>query len=392
MADESSKVPLQKFEVFLKLFLPVMGVIAVAIIGHYGQQYLEKRQNEELRARLYTQLISEREQAESQLRANLFIKIMERFWKSEGSRLEDDILNLELLVHNFHESLNLKPLFMHTVMNVNKAAEQVARGASDLTMADINRYRKRLQSAAGEVKFRQISALRDRGDWEEHDFDLSDIVGYQETVDTVYPTYDFTLEEDSTIRGFRLKALSLDTVELAVRVELEILTPRTEAAKRMLRDGSWLIEESPVEEPEKIEADSSVAQSIEDYIVSRLREDTGAEEDLALTELPGISFAEIEEAVEEDAYEDSLWYQELHEFGVGYFDFPMIDNTRLVGIQDQRLAIVVTDWPELTDGDSSVRIEAICFPGPYASLKEKPFYDDIVENILPDKFREDEGQ
>src|SRR5574341_352252 len=53
------------------------------------------------------------------------------------------------------------------------------------------------------------------------------------------------------------------------------------------------------------------------------------------------------------------------EFGVGFFDFPMIDNTRLS--HDQRCAIVLSDFTEL-----SANISLLEFPGSHASLKEKP--------------------
>ncbi|MBI3988141.1 MAG: hypothetical protein HY347_00845, partial [candidate division NC10 bacterium] len=63
------------------------------------------------------------------------------------------------------------------------------------------------------------------------------------------------------------------------------------------------------------------------------------------------------------------------EFWVGFFDFPMIDNTRLS--HDQRCAIVLTAF-----GGSSADITAIYFPGSYASLKEKPYYQEVVQNLL----------
>jgi len=63
------------------------------------------------------------------------------------------------------------------------------------------------------------------------------------------------------------------------------------------------------------------------------------------------------------------------EFGVGFFDFPIIDNTRLSN--DQRCAIVLTAF-----GESSADITAIYFPGSYASLKEKPYYQEVVQNLL----------
>ena len=62
-------------------------------------------------------------------------------------------------------------------------------------------------------------------------------------------------------------------------------------------------------------------------------------------------------------------------FSVGYFDFPMIDNTRLTG--GQRCAVVLNNI-----SDQSADITLVLFPGSYASLKEKPYYNEVIESVL----------
>jgi hypothetical protein len=65
------------------------------------------------------------------------------------------------------------------------------------------------------------------------------------------------------------------------------------------------------------------------------------------------------------------------EFWVGYFDFPMIDNTRLS--RDQRCAIVLNNF----DGRASTAdLTLVFFPGKYAGLREKPYYDEVVARLL----------
>jgi hypothetical protein len=61
-------------------------------------------------------------------------------------------------------------------------------------------------------------------------------------------------------------------------------------------------------------------------------------------------------------------------FHVGYFDFPMIDNTRLS--RDQRCAVALDQF-----SDSSAELTLVYFPGSYASLKEKVSYDEVVEKL-----------
>lgn len=61
-------------------------------------------------------------------------------------------------------------------------------------------------------------------------------------------------------------------------------------------------------------------------------------------------------------------------FWVGLFDFPMIDNTRLTN--DERAAVSLL---ELTP--DSVKIVLAYFPGSRASLKDKPYYDELMNQL-----------
>ena len=61
-------------------------------------------------------------------------------------------------------------------------------------------------------------------------------------------------------------------------------------------------------------------------------------------------------------------------FTVSYFDFPMIDNTRLAG--GDRCAVVLNGF-----SDQSADLTLVFFPGAYASLKEKPYYSEVIESI-----------
>ena len=63
------------------------------------------------------------------------------------------------------------------------------------------------------------------------------------------------------------------------------------------------------------------------------------------------------------------------DFWVGYFDFPMIDHTRLSN--DQRCAIVLNAL-----NDTSAHLTLIYFPGSYASIREKPYFEELVERLL----------
>ena len=65
------------------------------------------------------------------------------------------------------------------------------------------------------------------------------------------------------------------------------------------------------------------------------------------------------------------------EFWLGYFDFPMIDNTRLP--HDQRFAVVLNNFDAAND---SADITLAFFPGKYTGLREKPYYDEVLAKLL----------
>jgi hypothetical protein len=64
------------------------------------------------------------------------------------------------------------------------------------------------------------------------------------------------------------------------------------------------------------------------------------------------------------------------EFWLDYFDFPMIDNTRLP--HDQRF--VVLNNFDASGGSADITLAF--FPGKYTGLREKPYYDEVLTKLL----------
>src|SRR5262245_59110915 len=98
------------------IFRPVNGLLtamAVALLGYYTSSVLRQNELRETNERVYTELMSSREQAESGLRKDMFLSIIQTFQRPDSAGLETKMLNLEMLAYNFHESLNIKPLFAH---------------------------------------------------------------------------------------------------------------------------------------------------------------------------------------------------------------------------------------------------------------------------------------
>jgi hypothetical protein len=277
-----------KARVILEPVGGLLTALAVAIVGFYGSRLLEQRQTLDSNYRLYSELMSKREESESLLRKDMFKSIIDSFMKegTGANSLDANLLNLELLAYNFHESLNLKPLFVYLERAVSREKDPVKR----------QDYLERLERMAREVARKQMLVLEGAGKKFQRTIDLDSLRrnpgGIQIDEDT--------MTVDGITRDYRLVALESDTATRNIKVRFEI------------RDVS------------KASANA---------------------------EAPSMA-----------------------EFWVGFFDFPMIDNSRLSN--DQRCAVVLTNFEEF-----SAEIIVLAFPGSHASLKEKPYFEEIIQNL-----------
>jgi hypothetical protein len=282
MVDEKKEKDFwDKVDIVLRPINGLLTALAVALLGYYTTSILRQSEVRETNQRVYTELMSGREQAESALRKDMFLSIMQIFLRPEGAGVESKMLNLEMLAYNFSESLNLKPLFSHMERQINTWAGSEKAG-----------YKERLNQVAKEVTNRQMVLLEQVGR------------KFSRTVDfEKLRTSPGGLELDpeklvlSNIdREFMLSVLRYDPEQRELTMELGVRTPR----------------------------ESSNVQR--------------------------------------------------RTFTVGFYDFPMIDNTRLSG--DQRAGVVLN---QINEGGADLTL--VYFPGSYASLKEKVSYDEVVENL-----------
>jgi hypothetical protein len=62
-------------------------------------------------------------------------------------------------------------------------------------------------------------------------------------------------------------------------------------------------------------------------------------------------------------------------FTVGLFDFPMIDNTRLSAGERSAVSLTVVN-------PSVLSVALVYFPASRASLKDKPYYDEVIRDLV----------
>jgi len=292
---------------------PLLTPLVVALISIVGAAYLNARdsreataretaQTLELKTRLYTELMSQREAAESTLRKDMLVKIMDSILTSDPHALETQVVQLELLSYNFHDAINIKPLFLHLQNKILESKEPGEKKAE---------YAKRIRRVAREIIQKQLVVLEGEKSVEkEQRIDMDVRLACESEEDTG------CLDHAPGHRLSRTQTLTLDgiTRELTINV--------TEA-------------------------------------------------DLKRQELK-VSLDILTKTAGEGAPART---QKTPSFTIGRFDFPIIDNTRLS--HDQRYAVVLNAMDE--DG---AKITVICFPGSYASLKEKPYIEDVIRASL----------
>ena len=208
-----------KLDIVFKPLNGLLTALAVGLLGYYTSNILRQRETRETNERIYTQLMSSREQAESALRKDMFVSIIQTFLRPGSASLEDRTLNLELLAYNFHESLNLKPLFIH----LNK---QVA-ASSDPSKAE---YFTRLNSIARQVITKDMVLLEQVGRKFSRTVEFDKLRANPGGLD-LDPE---SLTLDNTEREFMLSVLEVDPQRQELTMEMGVRTPKESPIVRRL--------------------------------------------------------------------------------------------------------------------------------------------------------------
>lgn len=279
--------PKDRWDKMAVILAPMGGLltaVAVAFVGVEGSQMIDRRQAAETNARLYSELMSRREEAESALRKDMFVSIIGSFLQPSAGDLDGKVLNLELLAYNFNESLNLKPLFL-----------DLQRRTAALKPAERDPFIRRLNRVAREISARQLFALEGRGQSFRRSVDLEEL----DKAGRIGLSIDAeSLDINGITSDVGLRVLEVDREQQQLRVRLEVSSP----------EGGNQVSEARAT------------------------------------------------------------------FDVGYYDFPMIDNTRLSN--GLRCAVTLAAF-----SPASADVTVTCFPGEYASLKDRLYYDEVIQKL-----------
>src|SRR5262249_61999003 len=130
------------------LALPVCGTLLTGLFT-WLQNQREIRENN---VRIYAELMSQREGADSALRKDMFSSIIGAFLKPASGNVNQQILHLELLANNFHEALDLSPLFKYIHRELEAEGDNPHKDAL-----------KRLEKLAAGATSKELTALAAAG-------------------------------------------------------------------------------------------------------------------------------------------------------------------------------------------------------------------------------------
>jgi hypothetical protein len=304
-----------KIDIILRPVGGLLTALSVALLGYLCTSHLETWRTSDSNYRLYAELMSTREASDSALRQGMFNTIVSRFLDPEiitstetasketispedaKAKLELSILRLEMLAYNFHDSLDLSPLFK----NVQRTLSQSVF-SQDIEYDKNSRDAlvKRLEKVAKEVVDKQLSTLE-----EEHNITRTSFAIDREEEfiqKLIHKKLCYGSGPEASCKAFSVDVISFDQGSKEVEVRLTV----------------W--------------------------------SDTASDTNISSSPVVDVTFV------------------------VNYFDFPLVDNSRIGG--GERCALVLSDFTEY-----EAFLSLVYFPGSRASLKEKQFYDDILQEL-----------
>ena len=299
--------------------------LVTLVLGYWFNASLNERQQIDNNIRLYAEMMGRREEADSNLRKDMFNSILTTFMsKDPNARISDveqirqQILSLELLAYNFHESLDIAPLFKDVERRIRSLSKE----------ADLD-LQPRLESVALQVIEHQLTALSDVGTVERGDALTNQIKEFKAHI-----MFGMRALKDPMIKpgeGTSRLCLSMEAVDRTRhyrQYQLELIGYNEMAREVQVR--LYVSQLLTAEECQKVDLDLEAKREV-----------------------------------------DTNFY-------VGLFDFPMIDNTRLSG--SERTAISLTAL-----NPNVVSLTLAYFPASRASLKDKPYYDEVIRDLVRDR-------
>lgn len=311
-------------------FAKIVAAVGVTIGSLWIPYIIGKTSEQSDRAKVYMQVMSEREKADTAIRQEMFKTLLANYLgRFEDNATENEesfrkrIMFLDLLNLNFQEYLNARPLFEDVYSRLENAKKKDKTGSKEYETW--GKLQEQLIRVAKNVASSQSAMLTPSG---------------------LSRTFNLTKGKAVCIRLYSVDNL----VELTAKLEKQpLLDRKTESC-----------------------SDASVLNS--------QRMDKGS---------PAIDveLEEVNEAavrVKVTPYQESFKNGTLNfvqalkpiRFEVSFFDLPYMDNTRL--FDGSRFALLLS---HVDKKEEAAEINAIIFKGEFMSLRDRPFFEEMLQKL-----------
>jgi len=389
----SKKGKKSRLDIFLEVLKIIVTPLVLAIIGFYLNMSLELWKDAEMKSRIFADIMSRRETAENDLRKDMLKSVIESVLEPKSKDLGTQVTKLELLTYNFHESIDLGSLYQELSDKISETERNEEKK---------NQYLRRLKKAADEIKWKQLSTLQSatleaaeakRGQppnitkeanitIESKDF--LTFLAQEKWRENIFETFrKLTPKEKKSLFGALLGDLqSLSQQGTDPRKDIIVPQELSDANFKSLMDRlsqKILVWKKfytiRIEDSGKFyERNFRVQIIYVDPVKREVKVKIWASKPRPLDKSQLATSISVE-------HREKLTPDQLDvngkEFTIGYYDFPIIDNTRLS--EDQRIAFILSNFEER---HLMATINFVYFPGSRSSLKEKAYYDDLMSKLL----------
>jgi hypothetical protein len=359
---EKEQTTLQKAESIAKIIgavsVPIIGLI-VTVVLHFNSESNREQQarltEKNRRAQLFAEIMSQRERSDSDIRASMFNTLMANYLGSlssggQGKHSVEDlqrrIVFLNLLINNFQEYFNARPLF-------EDLYEQIARMSktNGLNKNDLERLTAMKEDL---IKVSKSAAKKQ-----------------EVMLSRIGTSTDVTMEKGrhECISLYDISGLKMNggggLENLAEKYEGECTKTHKPNTDNTGAEASPL----PVEEKDREEGEKK-------------EENFNYSLDLTVTDIKQ-SEIDVKLTVYRDYFKDNIYEYAVVEkndiaFSVSYFDLPFMDNTRL--FSGSRFAITLLGIP----AKDWAQIGVISFREEFMSLRDRPFFEEMLNKLQTD--------
>ena len=335
----------------LEFISKIVGGVSVPIVGLALTYALQQQTQSSQQAQLYANITTGREKADSDVRSQMFSRLLDRYLLTRADRPEtiedyrDRVMFLDLLRSNFEEYFNARPLFGRLHDQIRERETRAAGGERPAWAA----LKHQLVEVARDTTSRQIARLVRSGHL---------------TEDIVVPV-----------------RVSLDSEEpVSPRIALyPVRGLRGLNGIFKLSDDDWNGDGEP-------DPGSSRASSRNRYSITIRVKDV-------MESSAKVSVLLYRDVFDRDEFKADRSLPDLRpiEFEVSFFSTPYMDNTRLFdgsrfsvlydGCIDRKAQGEVCRFPLSPSAEPMAQFKVVVFDEAFLSQRDRPYVDQILEKI-----------